>query len=37
LGLTVAFSFALTCVIDEAEPVLTVGVLGSVLNDTSLP
>jgi hypothetical protein len=37
LGFTLAFSVAAVCVIDEAEPVLTVGGLGSVFSEASLP
>jgi hypothetical protein len=36
-GLTVAFKVTVVCAIDEAEPVVTVGGLGSVLNVASAP
>jgi hypothetical protein len=37
LGFTLAFSVAAVCVIDEAEPVVTVGAFGNVFNVASLP
>jgi hypothetical protein len=36
-GFTFALKVTAVCAIDEAEPVTTVGELGSVLKDTSLP